>query len=226
MPPCAHIHQQYNPMQKHIVMCTKHSNQAWILVASDPVTSIKSPSLRNMCQPSKTTGAVHHLTCMQNSSYLPSHMNTHARHARIQIHAFTHFPSPWHAHSHTHTLTLVTHTYTHTNHTHMQKSNPVSVHLHAVTTSTNLAITKQMKSSGRISPAPACMYASEYASCLHTHAHYLDAFSLSSWLSGVQKTHSLIPALSLCLQHMRRQVLYLIHYSINWLLAAALTLPC
>ncbi len=60
----------------------------------------------------------------------------------------------------------------------------------------------------------------------HTRAHQLDAFSLSSWLSGVQNTHSLIPALSLSLRHMRRQVLYLIHYSIGWLLAAALTLPC
>lgn len=172
-----------------------------------------------MCQPSKTTGAVHHLTCMQNSSYLPSHMSTHTN---TSIHTCSLSLTC----TFTHTLTLVT--YTHTSHTHMQKSNPVSVHLHAVTTSTNLAITKQMKSSGRISPAPAYVYASECASSLHTHAHahYLDAFSLSSWLSGVQKTHSLIPALSLCLQHMRRQVLYLIHYSIDWLLAAALTLPC
>ncbi len=74
--------------QKHILMRTKHNNQAWILVASDPVTSI-SLHLRNMCQPSKTTSIYTPPDPHAKQLFLPltcTHM-----HIRIQIHTFSIF---------------------------------------------------------------------------------------------------------------------------------------
>ncbi len=147
---CHHVHLQYTsalqpkpPLlkQKHILMRVKHNNQARILVASDPVTSV-SLHLRNMCQPSKTT-----------SRYTPP--DPHAKLLFLPSHAHTH-----------------TNTYIHAQiHSHWNKSNPSRVHLYAVTTSNNLTMTKPMKPSAWISPAPACMCASECASSLHTHTH-------------------------------------------------------
>lgn len=81
--------------QKHILMRTKHNNQAWILVASDPVTSI-SLHLRNMCQPSKTTSSYTPPDPHAKQLFLPltcTHM-----HIRIQIHTLQYIHAQIHSH--------------------------------------------------------------------------------------------------------------------------------
>jgi len=170
-----------------------------------------------MCQPSKTTGAVHHLTCMQNSSYLPSHMNTQYEYIHSHM-----FPLPdMHIHTHTHTHT---HTYTHTSHICKNQTQLVSDQ------SPHQPISQQPNKWSRLVESHLHQHACTLVSVRPPYTHKRTC-TQSRCLQYQQlavrcATHSLIPALSLCLQHMRRQVLYLIHYSIDWLLAAALTLPC